>query len=123
MILRSIFKEVQKFTLYENSKVPHEFHHISQKILFMISFQNLVNILLLQNVFFVNIHRYEKILRQKLLSKHLFFQNDMMLGILQEEERSFADGEKFYVKLEERDISCTSFSKALFSIYYISLYF
>ncbi|RXG69033.1 hypothetical protein Avbf_02667 [Armadillidium vulgare] len=39
------------------------------KILFMISFQNLVNILLLQNVFLVNIHRYEKILRQKLLSK------------------------------------------------------
>ncbi|RXG60543.1 hypothetical protein Avbf_12021 [Armadillidium vulgare] len=34
----------------------------------MISFQNLVNILLLQNVFLVNIHRYEKFLRQKLLS-------------------------------------------------------
>lgn len=45
----------------------------------------------------------------------------MMLGILQEEERSFADGEKFSVKLEETHISCTSFSKALF-VYIISHY-
>ncbi|RXG53017.1 hypothetical protein Avbf_13827 [Armadillidium vulgare] len=36
-------------------------------------------------------------------------ENDMMLGILQEEERSFEDSEKFSVKL--------------ICIYYISLYF
>ncbi|RXG56984.1 hypothetical protein Avbf_17230 [Armadillidium vulgare] len=35
-ILRSIFKEVQKFTLYENSKVPYEFITYP-KILLMIS--------------------------------------------------------------------------------------
>ncbi|RXG55242.1 hypothetical protein Avbf_15670 [Armadillidium vulgare] len=65
-ILRSIFKEVQNFTLYENSKVLMNSSHI-----LMISFQNLVNILLLQNVFLVNIHRYEKILRQKLLRRYV----------------------------------------------------
>ncbi|RXG72130.1 hypothetical protein Avbf_02712 [Armadillidium vulgare] len=36
-------------------------------------------------------------------------ENDMMLGILQEEERSFEDSENFSVKL--------------ICIYYISLYF